>query len=56
MSESLEHERKAVRDLARQVAEFYHGEEQAYRLQLWTDVNSLRVPERPPVVAHPGCW
>ena len=56
MSAELQSERNLVRDLAREVAEFYHGEEQAYRLQLWTDVNSLRLPERPPVVAHPGCW
>ncbi|HEY3398677.1 MAG TPA: hypothetical protein VGM19_13560 [Armatimonadota bacterium] len=56
MATELQSEREIVRDLARQVAEYYYGEEQAYRLKLWTDVNSLRVPERPPVVAHPGCW
>ena len=56
MSTDLSSERTLVRDLARQVAAYYYGEEQAYRLQLWTAVHSLRVPERPPVVAHPGCW
>ena len=49
-------ERSIVRGLATEVAGFYHGEEQAYRLRLWRDVHSLRVPERPPVACHPGCW
>lgn len=49
-------ERTLVRDLAKQVAEVYHGEEQAARLKRWRDVHSLRLPDRPPVIAHPGCW
>ena len=28
----------------------------ARRRELWNAVNSLRRPERPPVVCHPACW
>jgi len=48
--------REIVRELARQVAEFAATEENAFRQRLWNDVNSLRKPERPPVVCHPACW
>ena len=47
-------DRNTVRDLARQVAELAHSPENARRLRLWCDVNSLRKPERPPVICHPG--
>ena len=56
MSTADSHGRDTVRELARQVAELAAGPENAYRRQLWCDVNSLRQPERPPVVCHPGCW
>ena len=46
--------RDTVRDLARQVAELAQTPENARRRRLWCDVNSLRQPERPPVVCHPG--
>lgn len=49
-----EKERNIVRDLAMRVAELAHSEENAYRQKLWLDVNSLRKPERPPVICHPG--
>ena len=48
--------RDTVRELARQVAELAASEENAYRRKLWNDVNSLRMPDRPPAVCHPGCW
>ena len=47
-------ERNIVRDLAIRVAELAHSEENVYRQKLWLDVNSLREPERPPVICHPG--
>lgn len=49
-------ERDVVRSLAGQLAEHAHSDEMAYRLKLWRDVHSLRLPERPPVICHPGCW
>ncbi len=49
-------ERGIVRGLAERVAELASGEEQARRRKRWRDVNSLRLPDRPPVVCHPGCW
>jgi len=49
-----EKERNIVRDLAMRVAELAHSEENAYRQKLWLDVNSLRKPQRPPVICHPG--
>jgi hypothetical protein len=48
--------RSTVRELAAQVAELAAGEEMARRRRLWNDVNSLRLPERPPVICHPNCW
>jgi len=47
-------ERNIVRNLARRVAELAHSDENARRQKLWCDVNSLRRPERPPVICHPG--
>lgn len=49
-------ERDLIRDLAWQVRELAQGEETAHRRRLWADVHSLRLPERPPVICHPGCW
>lgn len=46
--------RETVRELARQIAELAHRPENARRKKLWCDVNSLRPPERPPVICHPG--
>jgi hypothetical protein len=48
--------RTTVRDLARRVADVAASEENVRRQRLWNDVNSLRQPERPPVICHPGCW
>jgi hypothetical protein len=48
--------RNTIRELARRVAELAHSDEYARRRRLWQDVNSLRRPERPPVICHPGCW
>jgi hypothetical protein len=47
-------ERDIIRELARKIAEFAHSDENAKRQKLWLDVNSLRKPERPPVICHPG--
>lgn len=49
-------DRDLIRDLSTQLAEAAQSDEQAYRRSLWRDVHSLRLPERPPVVCHPGCW
>ena len=49
-----QNERNTVRELAREVAELAHSPENAYRRQLWRDVNSLRRPERPPAREEPG--
>jgi hypothetical protein len=49
-----EKERNIVRELATRLAELAHSDENAYRQKLWLDVNSLRKPERPPVICHPG--
>ncbi|MBI2441675.1 MAG: hypothetical protein HYV35_09925 [Lentisphaerae bacterium] len=46
--------RDAVRELARRVAEFANSKENARRRRRWADVNSLRKPDRPPVICHPG--
>ena len=46
--------RDTVRELARRMAELASSAENQRRLKLWCDVNSLRMPERPPVVCHPG--
>ena len=46
--------RDAVRELARKVAEHAHSAENEERRQLWRDVNSLRLPARPPVLCWPG--
>jgi hypothetical protein len=54
MDTTEEKECNIVRDLAIRVAELAHSEENAYRQKLWLDVNSLRKPERPPVICHPG--
>jgi hypothetical protein len=49
-----EKERNIVRELAKRLAELAHSDENKYRQKLWLDVNSLRKPERPPVICHPG--
>jgi hypothetical protein len=49
-------ERDVIRSLAGQLAAHAHSDEMAYRLKLWREVHSLRLPERPPVICHPGCW
>lgn len=51
-------ERDVIRELARRVAEIAATEEQRRRRKLWRDVNTLRRPERPPVICRPGnpCW
>ncbi len=46
--------RETVRDLARRVAELAQSQENTKRQQMWRDVNSLRRPERPPIICHPG--
>ena len=46
--------REVVRELARRVAELAGSPENAKRQRLWCDVNSLRKPERAPVICHPG--
>jgi hypothetical protein len=50
--------RNTIRDLARRVAEIAASQEQSVRRKRWRDVNSLRRPDRPPVICHPGkaCW
>ncbi|MDQ1328076.1 MAG: hypothetical protein QG641_1361 [Candidatus Poribacteria bacterium] len=54
MNTTEERERNVVRELARRLAELAHSDENSYRQKLWLDVNSLRKPERPPVICHPG--
>jgi hypothetical protein len=49
-------DRDIVRSLAAQLAEAAHSDEMASRRKLWRDVHSLRLPERPPCIVHPGCW
>jgi hypothetical protein len=56
MSRKESEARNTIRELARRVAELAGSEECAHRRQLWNEVNSLRLPERPPVICHPGCW
>jgi hypothetical protein len=46
--------RDTVRELARRVAEHAHSAENTARFRRWTDVNSLRLTDRPPVICHPG--
>ncbi|NOZ19623.1 MAG: hypothetical protein GXP25_00890 [Planctomycetes bacterium] len=46
--------RDAVRELARKVAELANTPENAKRLQLWCDINSLRKTERPAVTCNLG--
>ena len=46
--------RNVVRDLAKRVAELAHTPENAWRQKLWCDVNSLRRPERAPVICNIG--
>ena len=50
--------RETVRELAERVAELAQSPENGARKQLWCDVNSLRRPERPPVVCNlgSGAW
>lgn len=48
--------RDVIRKLAGEVAERANSEENAHRQRLWSEVHSLRKPERPPVICHPGCW
>jgi len=47
-------ERDVVRELARRIAELANSDENVWRQKLWRDVNSLRKPERAPVICHPG--
>jgi hypothetical protein len=54
MDTNEERERNVVRELARRLAELAHSAENAHRQKLWRDVNSLRKPDRPPVICHPG--
>lgn len=56
MTEQQRQARATIRELAYRVATLAHSEEMAKRRRLWRDVNSLRRPERPPVICHPGCW
>jgi hypothetical protein len=51
-------DRDIVRELAARVAEIANSEENAFRRSLWNDVNSLRLPPRPPAICHPDpfCW
>lgn len=46
--------RDTVRELARKAAEFANSAENTRRRQRWADVNTLRQPDRPPVICHPG--
>ncbi|MBI2299109.1 MAG: hypothetical protein HYU66_09245 [Armatimonadetes bacterium] len=48
--------RDTIRELARQTAELAAGRENQLRRRRWCDVNSLRLPDRPPVICHPNCW
>ena len=48
--------RDEIRRLAARAAELAATDEMAYRRRLWNDCNSLRKPERPPVICHPNCW
>lgn len=46
-----------IRDLAKQVAEIAHSEENQRIIQRWRDVNALRKPDRAPVYCRPvGAW
>ena len=49
-------DRDVVRALASELAAAAHSDEMSCRRQLWRDVHSLRLPARPPVICHPGCW
>ncbi len=46
--------RNAVRDLARQIAEIANSNENRAKTRRWSDVNSLRFPDRPPIMVRPG--
>ena len=48
--------RDVIRSLAAQLAGIAVSDEQAFRRRLWCDVNSLRIPQRPPCICHPNCW
>ena len=54
MTQIDETERNVVRDLAKRLAELAHSDENARRQKLWLDVNSLRKPERPPLICNLG--
>jgi hypothetical protein len=58
MTTTESRERLVVRELARRVAELAHSAENARRQKLWRDVNSLRKPERPPLICNlgAGAW
>lgn len=58
MTTTNERERNVVRELARRMAELAHSAENARRQKLWRDVNSLRKPERPPLMCNlgAGAW
>ena len=50
-------ERDYVRELARQIAEIAHSQENAVICKRWRDVNALRKPDRAPVWCRPvGVW
>ena len=58
MTKTDSRERDVVRELAERVAELAHSPENARRQKLWRDVNSLRKPERPPLICNlgTGAW
>jgi len=58
MTKTDSQERDVVRGLAERVAELAHSPENARRQKLWRDVNSLRKPERPPLICNlgTGAW
>ena len=54
MATAADRARGTVRELARRIARLAQTEENERRRQRWRDVNSLRKPDRPPVICHPG--
>ena len=54
MAPTADEARDIVRELARRIAELASSSENEERRRRWCDVNSLRKPDRPPVVCHPG--
>lgn len=54
MTTTADKARNTVRELARRIAELANSSENEQRCRRWCDVNSLRKPDRPPVICHPG--